>query len=198
MRAVHAVSAALVLAAAGCTASLPTDDVSTDPTRAAGATTRPSGAGAASASAVPSTTPAPSAATQLTDRTREPLGADVLPAGYAYVDSVDVDGSGLMSNIYGGPEGPTGPMLLLYTGIGPDYINAQQSDLDWADVEGFSAPMHVRVARAVSFGVPWTFVDVDIADVSVQLIGHGTPEAEVVATAERLLAGMPGAPLTDT
>ena len=114
-----------------------------------------------------------------------------MPPGFTYVDSVEVDGTGATSNVYAGAEGPTGPMLYLYTGIGPGYVTERESELIWQAATGFADGYDVHTAVHPWHGVTWAFVDIDAADgTSVQLIGEGVSASDVLATAHRLLAAV--------
>ncbi|MCB2178149.1 MAG: hypothetical protein KQH57_20260 [Actinomycetales bacterium] len=119
------------------------------------------------------------------------LGDGVVPPGFSYADSVEVDGTGATSNVYAGADGPTGPMLYLYTGISTGYVTERESGLTWQAATGFADGYDVHVATHPWSGTTWAFVDIDAADgTSVQLIGNGVPVGDLLATAHRLLAAV--------
>lgn len=131
------------------------------------------------------TSPTPIAlnpAAALLEVTSEHLGPEVLPPGFAYIDSVDTGNA--TSNVYANPEETEGPTLFLYTEIGADYTNERESVLEWLPLDGFPEAFTVSVARDAD----GTIVDIDASpDVAIQLIGRGLPEDEMLAAAHRLL-----------
>jgi hypothetical protein len=121
--------------------------------------------------------------------TRHPLSDSILPSGFEYRDSVPVDdGTPAVSNVYGGPDGPTGSTIYVYSGIGADYTTPRQAGLAWTTEAGFGDGY---VVRSADDGGSWAFVDVDAtgaADASVQIVGRGVPRAVLRDMALRLLA----------
>lgn len=136
---------------------------------------------------VPTASPEPTAdnpAAVLLELTSAPLAAEILPPGYTYVDSVETGHA--TSNVYESPEGAEGPMLFVYTDIDADYTSQRGSALDWQPLAGLAEPFTVTIARDSD---DWTLIDIDAsADIAVQFIGHKIPEADVIASAQRLLA----------
>lgn len=115
-----------------------------------------------------------------------PLSADVLPAGYEYVDHVPLPVGGF-SDVYGGPEGPTGPTLYLHTGISTDELDETWVGATWEALPGFPASLQVRHATQTFDGRVWTIVDLDGQSSSVHVIGLEMADADLVGVARRLV-----------
>jgi hypothetical protein len=150
------------------------------------------------APATPPDTPSPSvggdaaptsSAAALLAATQDPLDASILPPGYHYEDSVEVDdGTAAVSNIYGGPDGPTGPTIWLYTDIGRDYATERHAGLTWTAEPAGTDEYTVRFAEGSD---DFAFVDIDApgtVDASIQLVARDVPVADLRQMADRLLA----------
>lgn len=122
------------------------------------------------------------------------LDPAVLPAGYAFQDSVDV-GGGAVSHVFASPEGPGGPLLVVRTGLAPASTTEREAGVEWAAVPGFSSEVTVRAGQRDWEGRTWAFLDVDAADgSSFQLVGEGVPLDTVIATGRRLVEAFGGDP----
>ncbi len=127
----------------------------------------------------------------LVARAGSELGGEVLPAGYSFEDAVDVDGSGLVSHIYGGPEGPAGPVLYIHTGGSTAALTGRYAAAVQERLPGVSDNFLVTIARdrdkVRRTNITIVTIDASPAGV-VRLIGE-LPEADVVLTARRLVDG---------
>jgi len=115
----------------------------------------------------------------------------ILPAGFRYVETVEIDRSGSMSSIYvqGQPEeqGPGLYVHAVHTGVAVESI----AD-DWVaePLPELSGEESVSVASDPT-GQDRSVVTIDAPPAgTVRLIGDGVPRDDLVATAARLLDSM--------
>lgn len=119
-----------------------------------------------------------------------PLEPGVLPEGYAWVDSVPTGEGTIVSHVYGGPDGPTGPTIYVHTGIRPDDVTAVQTGLTWQELPEVSDRFDVSIAGEGA----WHFVDIDADTVSVHLVAHKAGRDELLATTTRFLTLVEASP----
>ena len=123
----------------------------------------------------------------------EGLEAPVLPAGFSQVDKVDVDGSGMVSRIFGTVDGPQGPTLWLYTGLPSAAPSPEMAGLEQRPVSELSNTTLVTVSTAANEFRTYVTIDASPTGV-IRLVGEDLPEADVLATAERLLEASESVP----